>query len=779
MGDLDAEKLRFTDCELDLAARELRLGGSLQAVEPRVFELLAFLVRERHRAVTKDEIQDVVWRGSIVSETALTRAIMKARRAVGDSADTQTVIRTVHGHGYQFVATLTDRAEIDTPSADALSQAPAARHGYRLAAAGAIAVLVGVIAFALRPVAVDPNELRIAVAPVANLTGEPDLDWVALGLMGFANQQLTDANALPTVASAAVLQRIDSAEVAIDAAEVLWTAVRRGTDASHVLVTELRRNAGTLRLSYALHGADGTVMTGSMVDAEPVALMRGAIGSLTRELGRTPAAVSVVSEDPFINEAYSRATGLALSGECADAMPLLDIVLAEAATNHRARLTQARCARELGQSEDAERRYQDVIAQTTLPSDAATRADALRGLASVYIVIGRLDDAATVLTDALEAASLAGDPTVIGRVWIESGILSYRRRDFETARDHQARARLAFLESDDGVVIAEVFAAIANIDMAEGELDSADEQLRLALAEYREIGDRAGEARILNNLGYLRRLQGRFDDALPFHQASLDIRRDIGDRVGTGRVLGMLSILYGSQGEHQKAIAAASEAYEIAAGANDKLFMATGLSQLARAQRQAGDLPAARAAFEQAQDIFIEIEDTSRAAQVGMRLARIEWSAGDTNAAERRLIAVRDLAARDGLSQPYIETTEMVGDLAFSEDQPAEAITAFEEALAHIEQSGFIAGRERILTKLGQALLATGDLTAMQSVVGQLQEHEYVSAGSLRVQAEFAAMRGMHARAVATLQQLRESHPDDWRESDDAQLQAYSAEVVR
>ena len=323
-------------------------------------------------------------------------------------------------------------------------------------------------------------------------------------------------------------------------------------------MTELRRNAGTLRLSYALHGADGTLMAGSMVDAEPVALMRGAIGSLTRELGRTPAAVSVVSEDPFINEAYSRATGFALSGECADAMPLLDIVLAEDANNHRARLMQARCARELGQSEDAEQWYQAVVAQTILPRDAATRADAQRGLASVLIATGRLDAAAGVLVEALDTAALAGDPTVIGRVWVESGILSYRRRDFGAARDHQARARLAFLESDDGVVIAEVFAAIANIDMAEGELDAADEQLRLALAEYREIGDRAGEARILNNLGYLRRLQGRFDDALPFHQASLELRRDIGDRVGTGRVLGMLSILYGSQGEHDKAIAAAS-----------------------------------------------------------------------------------------------------------------------------------------------------------------------------------------------------------------------------
>ena len=118
-------------------------------LEPRVFALLLYLIEQRHRAVDKDEIQDTVWAGMIVSETALARAIMKARRAVGDSADTQAVIRTVHGHGYQFIATLVseEEAATATPDRESLSMLPRA-----LAVAVAIAiVLLGFAWYLLYP----------------------------------------------------------------------------------------------------------------------------------------------------------------------------------------------------------------------------------------------------------------------------------------------------------------------------------------------------------------------------------------------------------------------------------------------------------------------------------------------------------------------------------------------------------------------------------------------------------------------------------------------------
>jgi pimeloyl-ACP methyl ester carboxylesterase/DNA-binding winged helix-turn-helix (wHTH) protein len=97
---------RFGRCMLDSRSRELRRDGRAVPVEHRAFDLLLYLIEHRERAVSKDELQNAVWPGMILTESALTRCVMKARRAAGDDPSRQEVIKTIHGHGYRFVATL-------------------------------------------------------------------------------------------------------------------------------------------------------------------------------------------------------------------------------------------------------------------------------------------------------------------------------------------------------------------------------------------------------------------------------------------------------------------------------------------------------------------------------------------------------------------------------------------------------------------------------------------------------------------------------------------------
>jgi pimeloyl-ACP methyl ester carboxylesterase/DNA-binding winged helix-turn-helix (wHTH) protein len=102
----------FADCELTLDRYELRYRGEIRRVEPQVFDVLALLIRERARVVTKEEILDSVWGDRFVSESALTSRIKALRRAVGDTGKTQRVVRTVHGRGYQFVAPVVERTQV-------------------------------------------------------------------------------------------------------------------------------------------------------------------------------------------------------------------------------------------------------------------------------------------------------------------------------------------------------------------------------------------------------------------------------------------------------------------------------------------------------------------------------------------------------------------------------------------------------------------------------------------------------------------------------------------
>ena len=115
----------FGDCELDLRRFELRRGGVARSVEPQVFDVLALLVRERDRVVTKEEILDSVWGDRFVSESALTSRIKALRQAVGDDGKAQRVVRTVHGRGYQFIADVTEVGEppaVTGDTADALPE---------------------------------------------------------------------------------------------------------------------------------------------------------------------------------------------------------------------------------------------------------------------------------------------------------------------------------------------------------------------------------------------------------------------------------------------------------------------------------------------------------------------------------------------------------------------------------------------------------------------------------------------------------------------------------
>jgi DNA-binding winged helix-turn-helix (wHTH) protein len=83
---------------------ELRHEGELRSVEPQVFDLLEFLIRNRDWMVSRDDLLAAAWNGRIVSESTLASRINAARTAIGDNGEDQRLIRTVLRKGIRFVA---------------------------------------------------------------------------------------------------------------------------------------------------------------------------------------------------------------------------------------------------------------------------------------------------------------------------------------------------------------------------------------------------------------------------------------------------------------------------------------------------------------------------------------------------------------------------------------------------------------------------------------------------------------------------------------------------
>jgi DNA-binding winged helix-turn-helix (wHTH) protein len=95
---------KFREFELDEALCELRRAGRRVPIQRKPYQLLLYLIGNRHRVVTRGDLLRDVWQGVAVSDSAFASALRDLRRAVGDSGRASWAIETIHGFGYRFVA---------------------------------------------------------------------------------------------------------------------------------------------------------------------------------------------------------------------------------------------------------------------------------------------------------------------------------------------------------------------------------------------------------------------------------------------------------------------------------------------------------------------------------------------------------------------------------------------------------------------------------------------------------------------------------------------------
>ena len=246
---------RFGDYALDAGRRELTRRGTLVAVEPQVFDLLLYLVQNRDRVVSKDDLLEAVWGGRIVSESTLTSRINAARSAVGDTGARQEKIRTMARKGFRFVGEVVEHA-----------------------AGGAAAAPV--------PQLVPPDRPSIAVLPFTNLSGDPGQSYF---IDGIAEEIIIALSRLRWFFVIARQSSFAYRDKGLDAKQIA-----RELGVRYVLMGSVRRSGDRIRVGAQLiEGSSGNNVwarsydrTVSDIFAVQDEITQTIVGAIEPELGR-------------------------------------------------------------------------------------------------------------------------------------------------------------------------------------------------------------------------------------------------------------------------------------------------------------------------------------------------------------------------------------------------------------------------------------------------------------------------------------------------------------
>jgi DNA-binding winged helix-turn-helix (wHTH) protein len=408
---------RFGPYEIDEVGRELRRNGERVETEPKAFELLLYLLQNRDRAVSKDELQTRLWPRSIVTEASLTRCVMKARRAVGDDANQQSVIRTLHSQGYRFVAPIDEMSEpaAGSPLEDfsqTLTMAaqrirkPRSKH-YLFAAAVLLLLVIGIGLLMLRDPPPHLTSGVVAVLPIDNRVDDDDLHWVRVGLMSLLTRMIEDAG-IDVAPERAVLRIVADSDMSEPLTDEWLARIRLEAAADVVLNTSLDLAGGLYRLTGIVTYGNGRRTRRVIVGDSPAELAADmahvVAGIVSGDGAATAGRFAKVSAEPLVNDMYARALDLELQGRYEDARTLFQVAASKEPELFFLRYEIALCARNLREWESAEAQFQALYEEASAGDDPRALIATLNSHGVMELNRNNTDAAESRFMEALEIA---------------------------------------------------------------------------------------------------------------------------------------------------------------------------------------------------------------------------------------------------------------------------------------------------------------------------------------------------------------------------------------
>lgn len=811
---MSIETFIFDEFVLDKNTRELSASGNPVAIEPQVFSLLVYLIENKERVISKDELVENIWQGRFVSESAISSRIKSARKAINDDGKAQRLIRTVHGVGFRFVGELQERPVENLP--EGLQEEPEVSKGSTQGAAleggslqrraedktpsvpqkkpgivgtklivPLVLVLTLVLVFiyiARQPDAVAGSHTRVAILPINNGTQNAEQDWASLGLMSYVSHYLNKGASVKTVSPHAILALTDESWAPdlkpLEVSPGLLTQLTASQGASHVVVSRLEKRDQLLNLRYAIYSPRGRSPVQTLIGETPIelakALGRSIISTLPKS-GSLSNDLRITSGDPFVAEAYSRGRALQLQGDAEEARNMFKVASEQDKSDIWLRYEYALSTRLMGLADEALNLFLPLEQEALSLEDKGALIAIQNALGILHWRKGDRESAAHYYESSLQEAEQGDDHKVIGTILINLGILARTKGDNDLSRQYLNRALVEFDNAGFTQPPGTLLNSLANLELNVGEVDKAEKYLLQALESYRLVDNKRHEAAVLNNLGLLQQQLGNWQRSEAFLSQGLEIRTSLNNIMGQVQSLNGLTLLNLDQGRFDAALDFAISAVERATELKNQPLLARSLSLKGRALMALKKLTEGRAAFTQALDIHQSLDRVNSLITESIYLGRIalmENNYQQAYAATEVVLGKPD-DYPDGLQ---LLANRLAAAIHLAKNEREAAKTRLEYAFDLAEKLQENTQAVRVAAMLGMLHMEQNKVKLAASYLGTARQIQPEMYETLKLGAHYEGHLGNFRQALELMREARSQSHLRWTAEDQQALERFQSQ---
>ncbi|MFK7955880.1 MAG: tetratricopeptide repeat protein [Lysobacterales bacterium] len=753
--------------QIDKTKREARVNGDPLSLEPKLFDLLECLSASDGDLVTKNQLLEAVWDARVVSDAAISQAVAKLRRSLRTAGLTPDPIKTVHGHGYRWLAPETkDPAPVKRAASNPASGKSRWR-GVTLALLAAAGLFLG-----FRPQQASAPA-KLAVAPLA-VAADTDIDWAELGLASLLSDALDDRTPLRVMSPSRVRSALRSRGVSsADPSADQLTALSELADVDHLLLAAVARGPNGYRINYELTSASVAALSGTFSADSIEMLAAGMTQVVAADLDVAYAAgipLKKISADEFVNEAFARGMQALLSGD----------------------------------SQQASSYFESAIASD--PEMAWARYE----LANAQSLLGQWEASRGQFELAFKQAKDRGDLNLAGAAASGLGVLAWRNGDLDQAENHLQDARSQFETVGNNANLASALGNLGILAENQGRMSEAKTLYGRTLALYRGEGERLGESVVYTNLATLERKQGRFAEAEELQRRAVDIQEKAGLRQLLVFSYAQLGKVVFALGRWQEGASFLSQSQTLAEELGDRLGFAEALSVRSEQLIMQGKLGEAHAALNEALDIYSQLNNPAGEGAARLLLASIAQWQGEYHESHLQAdlayeifntinnpmlkaqalisraagkgadVARADLATALHLAQESADSALLAKVLVARSEVEGEPVELLTEALTHASAARDRGLEAQTAIELGLALLDREPVDSQQveALVGTAQTWQPNYHGTLFLEARIAQHEGRQSQSLALMERAKTAAGQCWTHEQQTRLESVQALLV-